>query len=221
MPTEPEQMRSPAVPIVTGMPELRPPSTSVHQSFLAAMAEFANEGRTGDNTNIGEDLARLGDSWHDPAVFARYCAALREDARPETARPEGRVACTTLWLVDDDGIDDRPVEGGPVDDDLVDGGLHGGGKYLGRLAVRHRLTDWLFEYGGHIGYDVRASARGRGHATAMLGAGLGCAAELGIEDALVTCNHDNVASRRVIEKCGGRFEDRRGTKLRYWVRTHH
>lgn len=43
-------------------------------------------------------------------------------------------------------------------------------EYLGRLAIRHRLTPRLRTLGGHIGYDIRPSARQRGHATAMLAA---------------------------------------------------
>lgn len=42
---------------------------------------------------------------------------------------------------------------------------------------------------------------------------------LGIERALVTCDSGNTASRKVIEANGGEFEDRRGVKLRYWIRT--
>ena len=34
-----------------------------------------------------------------------------------------------------------------------------GEQYLGRIAVRHELNDFLREVGGHIGYDVRPSAR--------------------------------------------------------------
>jgi predicted acetyltransferase len=73
--------------------------------------------------------------------------------------------------------------------------------------------------GGHIGYDVRPSARRRGHATAMLRAALPVARGLGIESALVTCDEDNVASRKVIEANGGVFEDQRGDKLRFWIPT--
>jgi predicted acetyltransferase len=40
---------------------------------------------------------------------------------------------------------------------------------------------------------------------------------LGIDPALVTCDVDNVASRRVIEACGGVLEDERSGKLRWWV----
>jgi predicted acetyltransferase len=104
------------------------------------------------------------------------------------------VPCTTLWWID-------------------------GAEYLGRLAIRHRLTPHLREMGGHIGYDVRRSARGRGHATRMLRAALPLAYDLGIESALVTCDADNVASRKVIEKNGGVLEDQRGVVLRFWVPT--
>jgi predicted acetyltransferase len=92
-------------------------------------------------------------------------------------------------------------------------------EYLGRIAVRHRLTAQLREVGGHIGYDVRPSARRRGHATAMLRAALPVVRSLGINSALVTCDVDNVASRKVIERNGGVLEDQRGDKLRFWVPT--
>ena len=53
----------------------------------------------------------------------------------------------------------------------------------------------------------------------MLRAALPVAAGLGISSALITCDHDNIGSRKVIEACGGVFEDRRADKLRYWVPT--
>jgi GNAT superfamily N-acetyltransferase len=56
-----------------------------------------------------------------------------------------------------------------------------GEEFLGRIAVKHRLTDRLREVGGHIGYDVRPTARRRGHATAVLAAALLLAHDLGIE----------------------------------------
>lgn len=93
------------------------------------------------------------------------------------------------------------------------------GRRLGRLAIRHRLTPYLREVGGHIGYDVRPTARRQGHATAMLSAALPVANQLDIESALVTCDVDNVASRKVIESNGGVFEDQRSGKLRFWIPT--
>ena len=92
-------------------------------------------------------------------------------------------------------------------------------EYLGRLAIRHRLNQRLLDRGGHIGYDVRPSARRQGHATAMLAAALPVARSLGIGPALVTCDQANAASRLVIEANGGVLEDQRGRELRFWVPT--
>ncbi|HZG07245.1 MAG TPA: GNAT family N-acetyltransferase [Streptomyces sp.] len=178
------------------MPELITPTVRVHASFLEAMEEFAAEGRgtPEDNSMVGRDIRAYRGRWEDPEVFAEYVAALRADAEEDTPRPSGFVPSTTLWWVDGD-------------------------TYLGRIAIRHRLNTFLLDYGGHIGYDVRASARRRGHATAMLRAALPVARSLGIDPALITCDDTNIASRKVIEACGGVFEDRRGVKLRYWVPT--
>jgi predicted acetyltransferase len=94
-----------------------------------------------------------------------------------------------------------------------------GDEFLGRLSVRHRLTPLLERVGGHIGYEVRPSARRRGHATSMLRAGLPIAARLGIDPALVTCDVDNTASRLVIEHAGGRLGEPCNATLRFWVPT--
>lgn len=176
------------------MPELVEPTTAVHRSFIAAMEEFRAEGRAGDGTMIGRELREYGGRWDDPDVFAEYVAQLRAQVHEDAPRPEGFVPCTTLWLVE-------------------------GSDYFGRIAIRHRLTPALREFGGHIGYDVRRSARRRGHASAMLGAALPIANGLGIDPALLTCEEDNTASRKVIEKHGGVLEDRLGTRLRYWLPT--
>ena len=87
------------------------------------------------------------------------------------------------------------------------------------MAIRHRLTEPLLQFGGHIGYDVRPTARLRGHATAMLRESLPHARALGIERALVTCDHDNVGSRKVIEANGGVEDEPNALKRRFWVDT--
>ncbi len=130
----------------------------------------------------------------DPFVFARYVAAVGAASRRDVPRPRGIVPQTTLWWVE-------------------------GTTFLGNLDIRHTLTRALRHVGGHIGYGVRPSARRHGHATAMLRAALPFARELGIDPALVTCDVDNVASRRVIERNGGKLENRARGKLRYWVAT--
>jgi predicted acetyltransferase len=178
------------------MAELVPPTSRVRESFVAAMAEFAAEGRGGaeDHTIIGAEIREHGATWSDPGAFERFVQALRDQAREEAPRPDGLVPSTTLWWVD-------------------------GPQYLGRIAVRHRLTPQLQEIGGHIGYDVRPSVRRRGHATAMLRAVLPVARRLGIDRALLTCVAENVASRKVIEGNGGVPDGRSGQILYYWVPT--
>jgi predicted acetyltransferase len=97
-----------------------------------------------------------------------------------------------------------------VDDDIV-----------GRVSIRHALDEFHRIYGGHIGYSVLPPFRRRGHATEILRQALAVARGLGLERVLVTCDEDNVASARVIERNGGVFEslvDRPGhpRKRRYW-----
>ncbi|MES2964056.1 MAG: GNAT family N-acetyltransferase [Bdellovibrionota bacterium] len=77
------------------------------------------------------------------------------------------------------------------------------GVYVGRISIRHRLNADLHVMGGHIGYDTRPTYRGRGIATRMLELALPIARDLGIREALLTCNDDNRASIKVIEKNGG------------------
>ncbi len=51
----------------------------------------------------------------------------------------------------------------------------------------------------------------------MLAAALPFAAELGMDRALITCDQDNVASRRTIERNGGVPLGRLDEKLRFWL----
>jgi predicted acetyltransferase len=179
-----------------GMPGFSPPTSRVRLSFIAAMEEFRAEGRGAatDDTMLGREIRDFGLDWQDPGRFEAYTSYLRDQAREEAPRRPGYVPSTTLWWVDGD-------------------------EYLGRLAIRHRLTSRLTDLGGHIGYDVKPSARRQGHATAMLAAALPLARARGIDPALVTCDESNAGSRRVIEANGGVLEDKRGSELRFWVPT--
>lgn len=92
-----------------------------------------------------------------------------------------------------------------------------GGKAVGFLNLRLRLSDFLLEQGGHIGYSVRPSERGKGYAKAMLDQGISSAISKNIKKVLVTCSEENLASRAVILANGGVLEDvRKGTE-RYWI----
>lgn len=144
----------------------------------------------GEGRLLGLDPIELADR----KAFRAYVATRRAASDRSADRPADRVPETVLWYVDR-------------------------ASFIGHLSIRHELNEWLFEVGGHIGYDVRPAARRQGHAGAMLAASLPLARRLGIGPALVTCDSDNVPSRRVIEKCGGVLEDERRGHLRYWIRT--
>lgn len=155
------------------------------------MAE--GRGSADDHSVIGRYARVVAHELHDEA-FARFVEAVRAERLEQTPRPDGYVPDTELWWVEGD-------------------------EFLGRIGIRHRLTPMLLEMGGHIGYDVRPSARRRGHATEMLRQALTVAHELGIDPALITCDVDNVGSRTVIERNGGVLEDERNGKLRFWAPT--
>jgi predicted acetyltransferase len=98
-----------------------------------------------------------------------------------------------------------------------------GGEVVGTLGVRHELTERLRQMGGHIGYSTHPDHRGRGIATFALRHGLEVLAGLGVTEALVTCDENNAASARVIEKCGGQrigdahFTDKPDLKRRRYI----
>jgi predicted acetyltransferase len=131
-----------------------------------------------------------------PVGFAAWVDRLLREADTSIPPEEGRVHATCWWVVEDD-------------------------TYLGTISLRHELNEFLLRAGGHIGYGIRPSARGRGLATWALRSVLPLASALGLEKVLVTCDNTNPASARVIEKADGVLEDVRHTELgltrRYWI----
>ena len=113
-------------------------------------------------------------------VFEKFDRYRNErDLRPD------RVGEDKYWLVDDERA-----------------------RFIGEVAIRHRLNDALLRRGGHIGYGVRCSEWNRGYGTRLLALALERAKEMRISPVLVTCNDDNLASARVIEKNGFVLEDK-------------
>ena len=53
----------------------------------------------------------------------------------------------------------------------------------------------------------------------MLASALPVARSLGIDQVLLTCDEDNIASCKVIEANGGALADKSGGKVRYWLST--
>lgn len=128
--------------------------------------------------------------------FPGYVAKRRADA---TRPGETLVPATHLWAIADD-------------------------TFVGRISIRHELTEALARVGGHVGYDTVPSFRGRGVATQMLAQALPVARRLGLPAILLTCDESNGASRRVIERNGGvlhetrQLEANRAPKRYYWIR---
>ncbi|WP_134766751.1 GNAT family N-acetyltransferase [Nocardioides sp. 1609] len=181
------------------MTALAVPDVRLHPTWAATLAEFASalpepEHPHGSGVPAGHWPALDGDG------CATFVAHVLEHADPAAALPDGRVHCTYFWVLDAD----------PVPRDADD-------PMVGFVAVRHRLNDFLLELGGHIGYSVRPSRRGRGHAGRALGLALAHARGLGLDRALLTCDVDNEASRRTIERAGGVREDTRQGKHRFWI----
>jgi predicted acetyltransferase len=96
------------------------------------------------------------------------------------------------------------------------------GEMVGRISLRHELTESLLREGGHTGYVVRPSARRQGIATEMLRQILLTEKARAIGRLLVTCDEDNLASEKSIRKNGGilenvlELEDGR-RKKRFWI----
>lgn len=173
------------------MTALRRPDVRLHRSWAEALADFGDEFPHGSGV------------WH----------------LPEDRRNDHSIEGCALWVERLGAMADvtQPLEGDTVHCDfywITDGRPE---TLVGFLAVRHSLNDWLLEEGGHIGYSVRPSRRREGHARRALGLALDRAGELGIDRVLLTCDEDNVGSRRTIEGAGGAYEDTRNGKRRYWI----
>ena len=112
---------------------------------------------------------------------------------------KGRVPSSTFWLIDGD-------------------------EFIGRLSIRHKLTtEKLKMHVGHIGYLIRPSKRRMGYGKKILELGLQEAKKLGITKNLITCDVDNIPSRKIIESHGGKLENKvlgepgKPDKYRFWI----
>lgn len=110
-------------------------------------------------------------------AFIAHCQSM------EQRDPDGDlVPSSELWLMDD-------------------------GEFIGAMSIRHRLNDFLKEFGGHVGYAIRPSKRGHGYGTMGLSLALDFLKERGVTRVFVTCDDDNLASKKIIESNGGVLQD--------------
>ena len=93
----------------------------------------------------------------------------------------------------------------------------------GLINLRHELKGKLMEVGGHIGYGIRPSERKKWYATLQLKLILDKLKELNINQALITCRENNIASKRTMEKFIGKKDtlvpsNHEGImEYRYWI----
>ncbi len=131
-------------------------------------------------------------------TFESWYQALQDNSSEETVRP-GLVPESLFLAVDQN-------------DYLV-----------GMIDIRHRLNDYLAQFGGHIGYSVRKSERQKGYATEMLALALEEAKKLGLRRVLITCDRDNLGSAKTILNNGGVLENEafdpndNTITQRYWI----
>lgn len=96
-------------------------------------------------------------------------------------------------------------------------------QIIGRVSVRHSLNEYLRHRGGNIGYAVAKRYRQKGFATEMVRQSLPYCKSIGIKSVMVTCADTNTGSWKIIEKLGGRLEDKIWDSeddemiRRYWI----
>jgi len=131
--------------------------------------------------------------------FGEYVSRLH-DAALGVGLKKGLVPYDTYWLMDEK-------------EDTI----------YGVSRLRHMLNPVSHKEGGHIGYDVPPSLRNAGNATELLRQTIIKARSKGIYRVLLTCDADNAASARVIEKNGGALENQVISSFtnklvnRYWI----
>lgn len=130
--------------------------------------------------------------------FAKFIQMLDEC---ENANLDKRCASTTSYFV----IDEND-------------------RLIGATSLRNYLTIEGFNTWGHIGYGVRPRERKKGYATQMLKLMLEEAKRKKIYKILIASHKFNIASCKVIEKCGGKLEnvvddpnDKNNPINRYWI----
>lgn len=90
--------------------------------------------------------------------------------------PQEEIATSSFWLIDKKEV-------------------------VGVVRIRHQEV----ECAGHIGYDISPDYRNRGYGFQILKLALEKTINIGIEEVILTCNINNLASKKIIEKNGGKF----------------
>ena len=147
------------------------------------------------------EMQAVGEWNVSPDVFAERFATMLSElaaAKDQATTPPGVLPYEDFWLMEQN-------------------------DWIGLLTLRPQINEQLLHSGGHIGYVVRPSKRRGGYGTTLLRLGLDKARERGLRSVLLTCDEDNIGSRKIIETNGGQLENavvvagQAARKLRYWI----
>lgn len=134
---------------------------------------------------------------NEAATYEEWLQSLRNNLSKETVR-SGFVTASTFLAIREE--DDRLV---------------------GMIDIRHELNDYLYHFGGNIGYSVRKTERKKGYATEMLCLALEECRQLGLDKVLMTCSKNNIASAKTMLRDGAVLEKEvvqgERTTQRYWI----
>lgn len=83
--------------------------------------------------------------------------------------------------------------------------LAGRDEEIGRIQLRISEANHIILYGGHVGFSVQPQHRGHRYAARACRLLFPLARSHGMETLWITCNPDNLASRRTCELAGGRL----------------
>ena len=76
-------------------------------------------------------------------------------------------------------------------------------RIVGMINIRTALNERLSKFGGHIGYSIRPTERGKGYNKLNLYLGLKVCDKYGIEKVFMDADLDNPASWKTMEALGG------------------
>ena len=79
-------------------------------------------------------------------------------------------------------------------------------KYIGEVGIRTTLNDFWVNKGSQIYYKIRLSERNKGYGNIILELALKECKKLGFKKVRINCNDNNIPSKKVILKNGGKVD---------------
>lgn len=79
-------------------------------------------------------------------------------------------------------------------------------RIVGNINIRWNLSEQMKQFGGNIGYSIRPTERGKGYNKINLYLGLMEAQKLGLNEVMLDCDVNNIASDKTMQALGGVLE---------------